>query len=120
MEEKLQLFEKKDVSLKSVISILVASELFILTTVEGKTDPRECEFCPGARGSKLISVYSSLSQIKIRLRSTEGKWRRVEAIFARNWIPCFPNGYGLVVNPDHESSLEVLPEDFRQLKFEQG
>ena len=118
IEEKLQSFRDQKIGRSAFISALVASELFILTDGEGKTDPKDCDSIPRIDRSRLIPIYTSLYQLRQHLKNNEGNHTHIQIVKMRTWIPLLPRERGLIINPDHESAVEILPDDIEQLKLE--
>ena len=118
LEEKLQSYRDHKIPRNAFISTLVSSEVFILSIGEGKADPDDCDFIPWTGRTKLIPVYTSLYQLKRHLKEKSGDYTHIQIVKTRSWIPLLSGDYGLVVNPEHESSVEILPDDIAQLKLE--
>ena len=118
IEEKIHGFRDHKVGRSTFINTLVTSELLILTDGEGKTDPHDCDSLPGAGRSRLIPVYTSLYQLRQHLKNNEGAYTHIQIVKMRSWIPLLPEKRGLIINPDHESAVELSPEDIELLKQE--
>ena len=118
LEEKLQSYRDHKIQRSAFISTLVSSEVFILSSGEGKTDPGDCDFIPWTGRTRLVPLYTSLYQLKGYLKEKGGDYTHIQIVKTRSWIPLLSGDYGLVVNPGHESSVELMPDDIAQLKLE--
>lgn len=118
LEERLEGFRNNDVSRSAVRSAFLAAEVYVLSRSDGVPDPYDCTTRSGARGSRLIPVYSSLKRLKKDIKLVSTEYSHVHTLKVRDWILDLPSNYGLVVNPTLEYTFELLPEDVAQIKFE--
>ncbi len=118
LEERLEGFRDNTVSRSAVVNTLLASEVFVLTRSEGEFDPFDCETKHGAMGSRLIPIYSSLTRLKREIRGASKEYSHVHTMKVRDWVTNLPGGFGLILNPSIEYSIEILPDDVSLLKME--
>ena len=118
LEERLEGFRNNEVSRSAVRSAFLAAEVYVLSRSDGALDPYDCTTRSGARGSRLIPVYSSLKRLKKDIKLVSSEYSHVHTLKVRDWILDLPSDYGLVVNPTLEYTFELLPEDVAQIKFE--
>lgn len=118
LEERLEGFRNNEVTRSAVRSAFLAAEVFVLSRSDGVVDPYDCTTRSGARGSRLIPVYSSLKRLKRDIKLVSGEYSHVHTIKVRSWLLELPSNYGLVVNPTLEYTFELLPDDVDQIKLE--
>lgn len=117
IEEKLLKYKENELSHSNFSNALLHSKGFLLTDDKDNTEPGQCDFVDGARGTHLISVFTSLSEVKKRLRAG-ARYSQVSSVKVNPWFKKLGDDEGIVVNPGSKYTCEIQADDIKRMKLE--
>ncbi len=117
IEEKLLKYKENELSHGNFSHALIHSNGFLLTSEKDNTEPGQCDFVDGVRGTRLISVFTSLSEVKKRLRGG-ARHNQVTSVKVNPWFKKLGDDEGIVVNPTSRYTCEIQADDIKRIKLE--
>lgn len=117
IEEKLLKYKENELSHSNFANALLHSNGFLLTNDKDNTEPSQCDYVEGARGTRLISVFTSLSEVKKRIRAGT-RYNQVSGLKFSPWFKKLGDDEGIVVNPASKYTCEIQADDIKRMKLE--